>query len=104
LFAARLNFCACRDGQGWISPHSIFFFFLVGRYSFDFASPRGRKSLCGPRFGSGGEAKLSGFRLGGAAKPSLSEALFIASLSCGRSKPGEFTLDFARNAALLPEG
>ena len=40
----------------YISPHLIFFFFLVRRYSIDFASPRVRKSLAGPRLVDGGGA------------------------------------------------
>jgi hypothetical protein len=54
-----------------------FFLFLVRRNSVDFASVCGRKSLAGCRFGYGGEAILSGYRLGGSAKPFPGEALFI---------------------------
>ena len=51
-----------------------FFFFLVRRYSIDFASPRDRKSLDGPRFVGAGGATLSGFRPGGGTKSSAGEA------------------------------
>ena len=63
-----------------------FFIFTVIRNSVDFGSARGRKSLAGPRFESGGEAIFTGFRLGSVAKSSPGEALFVASSSCGRAK------------------
>ena len=51
-----------------------FFVFSVRRNSVGFASPRGRKSLVGPRFVSGGEAIFNGFRLGGWTKAPRAEA------------------------------
>ena len=54
-----------------------FFFFLVRRNSANFASARLRKSFAGCRLVCGGEAKLSEFRLGGCAKFSPGEALFV---------------------------
>jgi hypothetical protein len=54
----------------------IFFFFLVGRNSANFASARPRKLFAGYRLVSGSGAKLSEFRLGGCAKLVPGGALF----------------------------
>jgi hypothetical protein len=58
-------------------PQQIFFFFQVGRYSANFASRAGSKSLAAQRFVCAGGAKLSEFRPGGGAKSFLGRALFV---------------------------
>ena len=65
-----------------------FFFFLVRRYSGNFASPRVRKSLAGPMFVGGGGAILSEFRLGGGTESSAGEALFVVLTTVGSSFVG----------------
>jgi len=56
-----------------------FFFSVVRRYSVEFASSHGGKSLAGQRFVRGGGAILSEFRPGGGTETSMSEALFVTS-------------------------
>jgi hypothetical protein len=59
----------------WISPHEIFFFFVVGRNRIDFAPPRRGKSLGGLGFVSDGGAICTGYRLGGWTKSPRGEAV-----------------------------
>jgi hypothetical protein len=65
-------------------PSEIFFFFLVGRNSVNFAPRGARKSFAGCPLASGGGAKLSEFRPGGATKIVPGEALFIRPVLAGR--------------------
>jgi hypothetical protein len=58
-------------------PTEIFFFFLVGRNSVNFAPARPRKSFAARRLVRGGGAKLPRFRPGGGAKSSPGGALFV---------------------------
>jgi hypothetical protein len=73
-----------RRNAEWFRAHGIvfclteiFFFFLVGRNSANFASARRCKLAARCRLACGGEAKLAEFRLGGRAKIAPGEALFI---------------------------
>jgi hypothetical protein len=54
----------------------FFYFFGEAKFS-NFAPRRQRKSFATERLGSGSEAKMTEFRLGGATKFSSGEALFV---------------------------